>query len=418
MLKTDAQGGTMSGTAYKAPPRSLAFILSLAAGATVANLYYSQPLLAVMASEFMSTPETLGMVPTLTQVGYALGLVLLVPLGDSHERRGLIVKMTILVSLALLAVSFSPNFAWLLVGSFFLGMTTIVPQLVVPFSASLVDPSIRGRFVGQVMSGLLIGIILSRSLSGYAEGYIGWRTIYVIAAVGMLALAMILHLTLPRQFPSRRVPYRDLVKSLVKLVRQEPILRRHALVGAFGFSAFSAFWTPLVFHLQNISSSYGAHTVAMLALLGVTGAFVAPFSGRLSDRFNTKLVNAGALALVVFAFVVLWAGQMSLVVTALGVILLDAGIQASHISNQTQIYALHPDLRSRLNAVYMFSYFLGGAFGSGVGSYLWQHHGWIGVCVLGGGLAAAGIVALLAPAFSEASRVSVNIQSADTTKRL
>ena len=389
---------------YKAPPKSLAFILSLAAGATVANLYYSQPLLAVMAKEFMRTPEILGMVPTLTQIGYALGLVLLVPLGDSHERRGLIVKMTVLVSLALLVVSFSPNFTWLLVGSFFLGMTTIVPQLVVPFAVNLVDPSIRGRFVGQVMSGLLIGIILSRTLSGYAEGYIGWRTIYIIAAVGMLALAMVLHFVLPRQFPLQRVAYRDLVKSLVGLVRQEPILRRHALVGAFGFGAFSAFWTPLVFHLEHISSSYGAHTVAMLALLGVTGAFVAPFSGRLSDRFNTRLVNVGALALVVLAFVALWVGRVSLVVTALGVVMLDAGIQASHISNQTQIYALHPNLRSRLNAVYMFSYFLGGAVGSGVGSYLWQYYGWIGVCVWGGGLAASGIVTLLVPSPLEASR--------------
>lgn len=381
--------------AQDVPPKFLALILAIAAGATVANLYYSQPLLAIMGSEFAQSANLLGMVPTLTQIGYAVGLVMLVPLGDSHERRGLIVRMTVLVALALLAVSYSPSFAWLLGASFLLGMLTIVPQLVVPFSASLVGPKTRGRFVGQVMSGLLIGIILSRTLSGYAEAYIGWRMIYVIAAAVMLGLSAVLYFTLPRQMPPSPVSYRELLASLGGLVRNEPVLRRHALIGALGFGAFSAFWTPLVFHLGHISPVYGAQTVGTLGLLGVTGALVAPLSGRFSDRFGARLINGVALLLVVAAFATLWVGRASLATIALGTILLDAGIQGSHISNQTRIYALHPNLRSRLNAIYMFSYFVGGAVGSGVGSFLWQNWGWAGVCLLGGGFGLAAFATLL-----------------------
>lgn len=377
------------------PSRFLVLVLAIAAGATVANLYYSQPLLAIMGGEFAQSANLLGMVPTLTQVGYAVGLIILVPLGDSHERRGLIVRMAMLVALALIAVSFSPNFAWLLGASFLLGMLTIVPQLVVPFSASLVAPEMRGRFVGQVMSGLLIGIILSRSVSGYAEEYFGWRMIYVIAAAAMLGLSAVLYFALPRQMPPAPAPYRELMASLGTLVRDEPVLRRHALIGALGFGAFSAFWTPLVFHLEHISSDYGAKTVGTLGLLGATGALVAPLSGRLSDRLGARLINGVALALVIAAFATLWVGRASLATIALGTILLDAGIQGSHISNQTKIYALHPNLRSRLNAIYMFSYFIGGAIGSGVGSLLWQLWGWAGVCLLGGGLGSAALAILI-----------------------
>ncbi len=381
--------------AQDVPPKFLVLILALAAGGTVANLYYSQPLLAIIGGEFAQRANLLGMVPTFTQIGYAIGLVMLVPLGDSHERRSLIVRMTMLVALALLAVSYSPNFAWLLGASFLLGMLTIVPQLVVPFSASLVGPKTRGRFVGQVMSGLLIGIILSRTLSGYAEAFIGWRTIYVIAAAAMIGLSAVLYFTLPRQMPPSPVPYRELVTSLAGLIRNEPVLRRHALIGALGFGAFSAFWTTLIFHLGHVSAAYGAQTVGTLGLLGVTGALVAPLSGRFSDRFGARLINAAALLLVVAAFAALWVGRTSLATIALGTILLDAGIQGSHISNQTKIYALHPNLRSRLNAIYMFSYFVGGAVGSGVGSFLWQNWGWAAVCLLGGGFGLAAFATLV-----------------------
>ncbi len=376
------------------PSKLVIIVLAIAAGAIVANLYYSQPLLAVMGGEFTQYAKLVGLVPTLTQVGYAIGLLLLVPLGDSHERRGLIVKMTLLVALALFAVAYSPTFWWLLGSSFLLGVLTIVPQLVVPFSASLVGPNSRGRLVGQVMSGLLVGIILSRTLSGYAGAYIGWHTIYLLAAAAMLVLAAVLYITLPHQLPPSPVPYGELLASLRNLAWNEPVLRRHSLIGALGFGAFSAFWTSLVFHLGHLSSAYGSQTVGTFGLLGVSGALIAPISGRFSDRYGAKLINGTALALVVIAFITMWVGRTSLAAIALGTILLDAGAQGSHISNQTRIYALHPGLRNRLNAVYMFCFFIGGAIGSGAGFFLWQKWGWAGVCLLGGGFGLAALGAL------------------------
>lgn len=368
----------------------LVLVLAIAAGATVANLYYCQPLLAIMAKVFHRNSSSIGWVPTLTQLGYAMGLILLVPLGDSHERRKLIVRMTLLVALSLLAVAYSPSFAWLLGASFFLGLATIVPQLVVPFAASLAAPQKRGPLVGKVMSGLLIGIILSRSISGYAASYLNWREIYVLASAMMLGLALVVHVALSKQYPPAPVPYRKLLGTLGHLARTEPVLRRRSLVGACSFGAFSIFWTPLIFHLHSISMSYGAHTVGLLGLLGVTGALVAPLSGHMSERFGIKWINGIALLITVTAFATLWAGGKSLAIIALGTILLDAGVQGSHISNQTRIYSLHPELRNRLNAVYMFTYFIGGAIGSVLGTFFWQTWGWNGVCLLGGGFGLLG----------------------------
>ncbi|MHB1950984.1 MAG: MFS transporter [Acidiferrobacteraceae bacterium] len=379
----------------KGPTRSLASLLALTAGATVANLYYSQPLLAVMGREFHRTANVMGLVPMLTQMGYAAGLALLVPLGDSHERRQLMVVMTLLVAAALLAVGYSPTFRWLLAASFLLGLLTIVPQLVVPYAAHLVPAQTRGRFVGQVMSGLLIGIILSRTLSGYAGAYAGWRSIYRAASVGMFVLAAILALVLPRQSPPAPVPYVQLLRSLGTLMRTETVLQRHALVGACGFGAFSIFWTSLVFHLGHLSPAHGSRTVGMLGLLGVTGALVAPLSGRFADRLDARIVNGFFLLLVVVAFVTLWAGGDSVRMIVVGTILLDAGVQGSHISNQTKIYGLHSSLHSRLNAVYMFTYFIGGALGSALGLSLWQVMGWGATCVLGAAFAAAGLAVLI-----------------------
>lgn len=330
-----------------------------------------------------------------TQLGYAIGLVLLVPLGDGHERRTLIIRMTLLVALALLVVAYAPTFAWLIGASFLLGVVTIVPQLVIPFAANLVPAETRGRFVGQVMSGLLVGIILSRTVSGYAEAYVGWRGIYMAASVVMFCLSVILYLALPRQPPPSPVAYVELLRSLGRLIRTEPVLQRHSVIGALGFGAFSVFWTSLVFHLGHISHSYGPKTVGTLGLLGVSGALAAAISGRFADRLDARTVNGFFLALIVAAFITLWIGHASLVFIVIGTILLDAGVQGSHISNQTKIYALHQSLRNRLNAVYMFTYFVGGAVGSGLGLYVWQSWGWSSVCLLGGSFAFLGLIILL-----------------------
>jgi predicted MFS family arabinose efflux permease len=245
------------------------------------------------------------------------------------------------------------------------------------------------------MSGLLIGVILSRSVSGFAAAYIGWRTTYVVAAGAMAVLAVILRFGLPKEPPDVDLRYGELLRSLATLARTQPVLRRHAWIGACGFGSFTIFWTSLAFHLQKLSPSYGTQTVGAFGIVGVAGALIAPVAGRLADRVGVRVLNGSALAAMALAFIVMAVSGASLVVLAIGVVLLDAGEQASHISNQARIFALDATLRNRLNAVYMVSFFIGGAVGSLVAGYAWQHSGWTAVCIAGAIFAAAGVVPLL-----------------------
>jgi predicted MFS family arabinose efflux permease len=371
----------------------LLWLLAGAAALTVANLYYAQPLLPMIAADLRVPPGTAGLIPTATQIGYAVGMLLLVPLGDGHERRRLIVTMTGAVTFALLAVAAAPGLVTLLVASAVLGATTIVPQLVVPYAATAADPAVRGRSVGLVMSGLLIGILLSRTVSGAAGAHAGWRATYVGAAVVMLALAVTLRATLPAQHPPGRASWATLLASLPRLVREEPLLRRHALLGASVFAAFSVFWTTLAFHLARPPLGYGSGVAGMFGLVGVAGAIAAPLAGRLADRHGARFVNLGALATVLASFGVLAVAGASLAGLAAGVIVLDFGAQANHIGNQTVVLGLSAEKRNRMNTVYMVTSFAGGALGSATGAFAWSAAGWSGVCAAGASFAAAGLLA-------------------------
>jgi predicted MFS family arabinose efflux permease len=369
-------------------------LLAFAAGATVANLYYIQPLLERIAAEFHVTAGAASAVSTATQLGYAAGLLLLVPLGDALEKRRLLVVTTSCIVGALLLVAASRTLLMLIVSSAILGAATIVPQLVIPFAAHIAPPSDRGRVIGSVMSGALIGIILSRSVSGFLAAYTGWRMTYIIAAIAMAILAVMLQFGLPHAPADVDLRYGELLRSLGTLIRTEPILRRHSVVGACGFAAFSIFWTALAFHLAALSPRYGTSTVGAFGIIGVTGALIAPFAGRLTDRVGARIMNGAALAMMAIAFVIMGLSGASLVVLAIGVVLLDAGEQSSHISNQARIFALDPALRNRLNAVYMVAFFIGGAAGSLIAGYAFQHAGWIAVCAAGVLFSIGGIVAV------------------------
>ena len=383
------------------PNRALIALLAFAAGVTVANLYYCQPVLGAMAQTFHVAQSAVSMVATATQLGYATGLLLVVPLGDSFERRRLIVMTAAGSALTLLLVAFSLRFSFLLASSFLVGAVSITPQLVVPYAAGLVASGNRGRVVGTVMSGLLVGILLSRTLSGFVSAAFGWRSVYVISAAMVLGLTLLLAFTLPAQAPEQqhhRFHYGHLLGSLFVLLKNEPILRRHSIIGACGFAAFSAFWTTLAFHLQSLPGHYGSAAVGLFGLFGAAGALVAPVSGRLADRYEARHVNGAALALIVVSFLLMAVGEKSLLALAAGVVLMDAGVQGSHISNQTRIYALHPALRNRLNSVYMVSYFLGGTLGSALGAWAWTRAGWLGVCLCAAVLAGLGLITLFAKA--------------------
>lgn len=373
----------------------LVWLMAAASGATAANLYYNQPLLGDIGRDLGASGGMLGLVPTLTQVGYAAGMLLIVPLGDSLERRRVIVTMSALVSLALVGAALAPTLPWLVIASFLVGATTVVPQLLVPFAAHLAPAAQRGRVVGTVMSGLLIGILLSRTAAGFVGTHLGWRAMFWLAAGFMLLLAVVLRFTLPSQPPVAAMPYPELMRSLVHLARTEPVLRIHAVLGALTFGAFSVFWSTLALYLESLPEHYGPQVAGLFGVVGVVGALIAPVVGRYADSHGGRRINMFAIGVLLLSFVVMWPLGRWLWGIALGVVLLDLGVQGNHISNQTRVYALRPEARSRLNTLYMVTYFAGGAAGSWLGTTAWTHAGWTGVCAAGAALCVTGLLILL-----------------------
>ena len=318
----------------------------------------------------------------LTQIGYAMGIFLFVPLGDLLERRKLIVTMLIASALALAGAALSLNFALLGLASLAIGMTTISAQLLIPFAAQLANPNERGKVVGMVMSGLLVGILLARTVSGVVGASLGWRAMYGIASIVMILLAVVLSRSLPKSRLSLHLSYVKLMASLLELVREYAVLREAALAGAMSFAAFSAFWSTLVFLLAEPPYQYGSEKVGAFGLIGVVGAMAAPIAGKLTDKRDPKLTVAFGLAISTLSFLLIWQFGHQLWGLIIGVILLDLGAQIVLISNQARIYRLPTEIHSRLNALFICFFFLGGALGSFLGAYAWSRWEWNGVCAI------------------------------------
>jgi predicted MFS family arabinose efflux permease len=358
-------------------------LMTIGCGLAVANLYYNQPLLAQMGHTFGATSRETGWVAMLTQLGYAFGMLLFVPLGDRLERRGLITAMLIAVSVALAAAAIAPGLGWLVAASLAIGVTTIAPQLLIPFAAQLAAPEERGKIVGTLMGGLLIGILLARTAAGFIGELAGWRATFWMAAGAMLMLAGLMRWRLPESRPTATISYVALLGSMAGLVREHRVLAEAAAIGALLFGAFSAFWTTLVFHLAAPPFLAGSREAGLFGLIGVVGAAAAPIAGRLADRRSARATVGVAAAITLASFGVLYAGQASYWGLALGVVLLDLGVQAAQVSNQARIYALPQPIHSRANTIYMVSYFAGGAAGSAIGAYAWSAWRWAGVCAAG-----------------------------------
>ncbi len=375
--------------------RKLVLLMAVATGLIVANLYYAQPLLNLIASGLGLAEAQVGIVATLTQVGYAVGLLCIVPLGDAHDRRALIYRTVLCVAVATAAFALAPNLLLLSAASFAIGVTAAAAQVVVPFAASLADERERGRVVGTVMSGLLIGILGARTLSGIIGAQFGWRTMFWIAAVLMLVLAMVLRATLPKDHSQTGMPYGKLLRSLATLIREQPVLREASLFGAMLFGGFSVFWVVLVFFLEK-RYGYGSAVAGLFGLVGVAGALAASLAGRLSDRIPARRITGAGMLIVLLSYAVFWLLGYQLWGLILGVILLDLGVQSGHIANQTRVYALIPEARSRLNTVYMVSYFIGGSVGTILSTLAWSYFGWSGVCAVGGLMVSVGLVLFVA----------------------
>ncbi|WPC40116.1 MFS transporter [Clostridium sp. JS66] len=361
----------------------LILIMSIACGLTVANLYYIQPLLADIAKTFHVTTLSIGFAAMLTQVGYSIGMVFILPLGDIKEKRKLIVIMLLCSMISLVCMFFSSNIYLLIASSFAVGFTSIIPQLILPLAAQLSNPHQRGQTIGKIMSGLLIGILLSRSISGILGGYLGWRIVYIIAAIIMFLLMLILKKLLPLCEPVSDIKYAQLLKSMLHLIKTEPILREASINGALMFSAFSAFWTSLIFLLQSSHYNMGAEAAGLLGLVGISGALAAPMVGKVADKRGARFAISICIIVVAISYLCFFLFGFKLWGLILGIILLDLGVQSCNVSNQVRVQSLNEKMRNRLNTIYMVSFFLGGALGSFLGSYSYSHFGWYGVCTFG-----------------------------------
>jgi predicted MFS family arabinose efflux permease len=370
--------------------------MAVATGAIVANLYYAQPLLHRVAETFHSGPGVTSWVITATQAGYAAGLLLVVPLGDLHPRRTLVVRLYGAAALALVACALAPTLWFFALASLLAGATSVAGQVMIPFAADLAPEERRGRVVARIMTGLLLGILLARTLAGLvAQGTGTWRSIFWLSAVLMVGFGLVLWRVLPGEGERPHRRYRELVGSSLSLLATEPVLRRRAWHGAVAFGAFSALWTTLAFLLSSNPYHYSAAVIGAFGLVGAGGILAANVAGRLADSARHTLTTVAAGLLLTGCFALLWAGRSSLAALIVGIIVLDMGTQGMQITNQAVIYALRPDARSRITSAYMVCYFVGGAIGSIAAGSLYESHGWAGVCILGAGFG-AGTLALSA----------------------
>jgi predicted MFS family arabinose efflux permease len=374
----------------------MVLLLAGTTGAVVANMYYAQPLLHTLGRAFAVGAGTTGLLVTVSQAGYLVGLAFLVPLGDLTERRRLIVAGLFALALGQAVAAVAPGLAAFAAAMLFVGVASFVAQVIVPMSSQLAAEHERGQVVGSVMSGLLIGILVSRTLSGIIAELFGWRVVFAAAAVVMLALALLLRRALPRVAPTSDLSYGTALRSVFALVGDEPLLRQRMLLGACAFGAFSILWTSLAFLLSGVHAShyhYGNAVIGLFGLAGVAGASAAQVVGRLADRERGAMATTITLLLMLLSWLLLALGARSVVVLILGIMVLDLGVQGTQIGNQSAIYRLDPDARSRITTAYMSAYFLGGIVCSAFTGALYAADGWDAVCALG---ALVSLLALLA----------------------
>lgn len=366
------------------------YAMATASGVAVANIYYNQPMLGIMEGDFQGQ-GIVGFVPTATQLGYALGLLLILPLGDILHRRKLIIGQFLVLAIALIAAALAPT-AWSLVAaSLAVGASATVAQQIVPFAASLASPEKRGSTIGTVMAGVLSGILFSRTLSGFVGEHFGWREMFWLGVPMALAASALMYAVLPDHAPVSRMAYRPALRSLGGLWKSHRPLRSAALMQAALFGSFTAFWTILALYLATPKFGLGADVAGLFGIVGAVGVFAAPLAGKVADRKGPHFVVWLGILSTIVAWV-LFGVWSSLIMLVIGVIILDFGIQSALVSNQHIVYALDQNARSRLNTVFMTAMFLGGAAGAALASIAWSKAGWMGVCILGGAL---GLIALL-----------------------
>ncbi|MGK4352190.1 MFS transporter [Enterobacter sichuanensis] len=371
---------------------TLILLMSVATGLAVASNYYAQPLLDTIARAFNLSASSAGFIVTAAQLGYAAGLLFLVPLGDMFERRMLIVSMTLLAAGGMLITASSQSLTMMIVGTALTGLFSVVAQILVPLAATLASPEKRGKVVGTIMSGLLLGILLARTVAGLLASLGGWRTVYWVASVLMVVMALALWRGLPKVKQENHLNYPQLLASVFSLFTQDKLLRTRALLGCFTFANFSILWTSMAFLLAAPPFNYSEGVIGLFGLAGAAGALGARPAGGLADKGKSHLTTSAGLILLLLSWAAIWYGHVSVLALIVGILVLDLTVQGVHITNQTVIYRVKPEARNRLTAGYMTSYFIGGAAGSLISASAWQHAGWSGVCGIGTIVAALNLV--------------------------
>nr|WP_245535273.1 MFS transporter [Segniliparus rotundus] len=385
----------------------LLLLLSVVAAASVAGLYYAQPLLRVIADQLHVSIGLAGLLVTGSQIGYAAGLLFIVPLGDVVSTKKLLAGMVAAASLALVAAGLSQDFTMLCAALVLVGVAATAAMLAVPLAAHLAPPERRGQATGFVMSGLLLGILLARTVSGVVAQVFGtWRAVFFLAAAAELVLAAVLWLLVPKTVPSAHGPYGTLLLSVGKLVRTSPLLRKRMALGFLNMAGFSALWTSIAFLLSGSGGTRyhdSEAVIGLFGLVGAAGALIAPVTGRFADRGRGVLVATLAWIIVLVSWPFLAWGSCSLAALIVGLVVFDLGVQMVHLSNQHAIYAAHAAARSRATSAYMVPYFLGGVAGSAASGFLYQESGWAGVCWAGAAFGAVGLALRLWSNWSERS---------------
>ncbi len=373
--------------------RGMVALFSVAAGASVANIYYAQPLLTAIAATFGVGSGTASLIATLGQIGYTLGLGLLVPLADVVDRRRLVVGLLAVTSAALAVSAAAPTFPVLAAASGVLALTAVAGPILVPYAATLAAPAQRGAVTGSVMSGVLLGVLLSRTVGGLVAQVAGWRAVFAAAAVLTLGLAGTLRRVLPPLAPADHLRYGALLRSVLRLVSEEPVLRLRSAYGFLGFGAFSVLWTSIAFQVARPPYSFGQAAIGLLGLAGAAGALAARITGRATDRGRDQLVTGLMFGTLLAGWALMaLAGGHWLITLLLGIVVLDLGVQGAHVTNLAVVYRARPEARSRLTTAYMTSVFLGGVAGSASSGAAYAAGGWPAVTATGAAFSAAALL--------------------------
>ncbi len=353
--------------------KSQLLLMSSAVSATAANLYYNQPILPEIGQELGISVEQLGSIPAAGQIGYAVALLLISPLGDSYPRRTLIGLLSLLLIASSVLAGFSNGLPMLVVACFLVGLSANITQQLIPFAASLSTPETKGHIIGTMMTGLTIGILLSRTVSGIVGEQFGWRAVFVMSAILATIFGVLLYQFLPHNTPTSKIPYRQLVKSMLTLFTKYAILRQSILTGTFWFAAFNALWATLALHVHEPPFNYDTQQAGFFGVIAMAGVIGAKVSGGLVNKVGSRNMVNVALSLIVSGFIVSGVFGDTLIGLIAGIILIDLGVFSAQVSNQVRVFSIDPAAQSRINGIYMLGYYLGGALGSFCGVFAFEH---------------------------------------------